>query len=293
LAPAEFAAIFSMRTLDRSSRTTHLGLAHGPGILEFMESSPGLVDYVEMPFEQLRHSPELAQIQQLVPLVLHCASMSVAGFVPPSEATIEAICLEAERTKTPWIGEHLAFVSADGINEEPDRDTAPTNLTYTLCPQLSEETVGRVAANLASLQPRFSVPLILENSPQYYPIPGSTMNMVDFVCEVASRCKVDLLLDLSHHMITSMNTGVDAFAELDRLPLERVVEVHLSGLNRQSGVVWDDHAMPAPAEMFDLLKRVMERAQPRALTMEYNWSALPQRILLSHCARVRGIVGHQ
>ena len=182
---AEFAAIFSMRTLDRSSRTTHLGLATVPGILEFMESSPGVSfePMLETPFEQLRHSPELAQIQQLVPLVLHCASMSVAGFVPPSEATIEAICLEAERTKTPWIGEHLAFVSADGINEEPDRDTAPTNLTYTLCPQLSEETVGRVAANLASLQPRFSVPLILENSPQYYPISGSTMNMVDFVCE--------------------------------------------------------------------------------------------------------------
>ena len=94
-------------------------------------------------------------------------------------------------------------------------------------------------------------------------------------------------------MITSMNTGVNAFAELDRLPLERVVEVHLSGLNRQSGVVWDDHAVPAPAEMFDLLKRRHGTSSATRLTMEYNWSALPQRILLSHCKRVRGIVGHQ
>lgn len=279
-----------MKTVESSAGTVQLGLAHGPGILEFMESNPGLVDYVEMPFEQLRHAPELGAIQEIVPVILHCASMSVAGFVPPSEATIQAIDLEAERTKTPWIGEHLAFVSADGINEEPDRDTTPTNLTYTLCPQLSEETVARVAENLASLRPRFSVPLILENSPQYFSVPGSTMNMVDFINEVISRCDVDLLLDLSHFMITSANTGVDAAKEIDRMPLERTVEIHVSGLSLQDGVVWDDHASPAPPEMFDLLRRVMERAKPRALTMEYNWSALPEPILLSHIARTREIL---
>jgi uncharacterized protein (UPF0276 family) len=280
----------NMNVLDSSAKVAYLGLAYGPGILEFMESNPGLVDYVEMPFEQLRHSPDLASIQDTIPLILHCASMSVAGFVPPSQATVDAINVEAERTKTPWIGEHLAFVSADGINEEADRDTTPTNLTYTLCPQLSEETIDRVEENLASLRPRFSVPLILENSPQYFAIPGSTMDMVDFVSKVASRCEVDLLLDLSHLMITSMNTGVDAIKELDRLPLERVVEIHVSGLNLQSGIVWDDHAAPAPPEMFDLLERVMERAHPRALTMEYNWSALPEAILLSHIARTREIL---
>lgn len=279
-----------MKVLDTSAKVTHVGLAHGPGILEFMESNPGLVDYVEMPFEQLRHSPNLASIQETIPVILHCASMSVAGFVPPSEATVDAISVEAERTKTPWIGEHLAFVSADGINEEADRDTAPTNLTYTLCPQLSEETIDRVAENLASLRPRFSAPLILENSPQYFAIPGSTMDMVDFVSKVVARCEIDLLLDLSHFMITSMNTGVDAIKEIDRLPLERVIEIHVSGLNLQSGIVWDDHAAPAPPEMFDLLERVMERAHPRALTMEYNWSALPQAILLSHIARTQEIL---
>src|SRR5438552_2156025 len=143
-----------MKVLDNSAKTAHIGLAYGPGILEFIDSNPDLVDYVEMPFEQLRHSPDLASIQETVPVILHCASMSIAGFVPPSEATVDAINVEAERTKTPWIGEHLAFVSADGISEEADRDTAPTNLTYTLCPQLSEETIDRVAENLAALRPR-------------------------------------------------------------------------------------------------------------------------------------------
>ncbi len=281
---------YGMKFLESLADLAHLGLAHGPGILGFIDSNPGVIDYVELPFEQLRHSPDLASIQEAVPVILHCASMSIAGFVPPSDATISAIALDAERTRTPWIGEHLAFVSADGINEEADRDTTPTNLTYTICPQLSEETVDRVAKNLALLRSRFSVPLILENSPQYFAIPGSTMNMVDFVREVASCCDVGLLLDLSHFLITSLNTGVDAAQEIDRLPLERVVEIHVSGISAQSGIVWDDHAAPAPPLVFELLNRALERAHPRALTLEYNWSALPPAILLSHISKTRKIL---
>jgi uncharacterized protein len=279
-----------MEFFDSRVGVTQLGLAYGPGILGFIESNPAVVDYVELPFEQLRHSPELASIQDAVPLILHCASMSVAGFVPPSETTVQAIGREVARTRSPWIGEHLAFVSADGINEAAERDNSPTNLTYTICPQLSEETVERVAENLSSLRACFQVPIILENSPQYFAIPGSTMNMVDFIGEVASRCDVGLLLDLSHFLITALNTGVDALVEIDRMPLERVVEIHLSGLNTQSGVVWDDHAAPAPPEMFTLLERVLARVRPRALTLEYNWSAFPQPLLLSHIARAREVL---
>lgn len=276
-----------VKFLESRPDTTYLGLAHGPDILGFIESHPGLVDYVEVPFEQLRHSPELESIAEQAPVILHCASMSVAGFIPPSETTIQAISQEVSRTRTPWIGEHLAFVSADGITEEAERDAAPTNLTYTVCPQLSEETIDRVAQNLASLRTRFSVPIILENSPQYFAIPGSTMNMVDFVGEVLTRCDAGLLLDLSHFAITSYNTKCDALKEIDRLPLERVVEIHVSGLDTQSGVVWDDHAAPAPPLVFELLDRVLKRARPRALTLEYNWTAFPQGLLLSHIQQTR------
>lgn len=276
-----------MKYLNTSTDTTSIGLAYGPNIPEFIDANPGLVGYVEIPFEQLRHAPHLGSIQETIPVVLHCASMSVAGFVPPTDATLDAINHEAERTRTPWIGEHLAFITADPL----DTASSPTALTYTVCPQLSEETIERVADNLASLQPRFGAPLILENSPQYFAIPGSTMPMVDFIGEVSSRCDVGLLLDLTHFLITMLNTGADAAREIGRLPLERVVEIHISGLNVQSGVVWDDHATPAPALVFELLERVLDRARPRALTLEYNWSpSFPLSILKTHLDRVRKMV---
>jgi uncharacterized protein len=61
-------------------------------------------------------------------------------------------------------------------------------------------------------------------------------------------------------------------------------------MNLQDGIVWDDHAVPAPPEMFDLLAQVTKRARPRALTMEYNWESLPHPVIVSHLERARNIL---
>ena len=269
-----------------------VGLAYGPGVAELLAADPQLADYIEIPFEQLRHAPALLALQHTAPLVLHCASLSVAGFVSPSTTTVAAVAELARVVDTPWIGEHLAFIAADPLPGEQDHPgAAATALTYTVCPQLSEETVERVAANLAALRPQLPVPLILENSPQYFAVPGSTMDMSDFISAVAARCDVGLLLDLSHFLITSMNTDTDPLRELERLPLERVVEVHVSGLKQQSGRAWDDHAVPASPRVFELLKRVLKRARPRAVTFEYNWSPhFPMKVLREHIEKVRTLL---
>jgi len=277
-----------MKYITANSGTVAVGLAFGPVVPEFVTANPDLIDYVEIPFEQLRHAPETGVIQETVPVILHCASMSVAGFVPPDQRTLKAIERAAARTKTPWIGEHLAFITADPIEDD---DAKPTSLTYTACPQMSEETVERVAINLASLQQHFDAPLILENSPQYFEVPGSSLSMADFVTAVVERCGVSLLLDLTHFLISMLNTKKDPLSEIERLPLEKVVEVHISGLNVQSGIAWDDHASPAPPVVFDLLERVVKRVRPKAVTLEYNWSPqFPESILIKHIDRVNEIM---
>lgn len=164
----------------RGATLPRVGLAYGPGTVEFIGTHPGQVDYIEIPFEQLRHAPALAALSHVAPLILHCASLSIGGFVPPRADVVDAVAEQARSTGTPWVGEHLAFIAADALDAEPG---AATTLSYTVCPQLSEQTVERVAENLAALRPRLPVPLILENSPQYFAVPGSTMGMI-----TALRC---------------------------------------------------------------------------------------------------------
>src|SRR6202022_3702938 len=99
--------------------------------------------------------------------------------------TLKAIAQQAMNLDTPWIGEHLAFLSADPLPGAALHE--PTTLTYTVCPQLSEEVLSLVCNHLTELQARFPVPLIVENSPQYFAVPGSTMSIVDFTIEVHRR----------------------------------------------------------------------------------------------------------
>ncbi len=291
-----------MRFFEADSARTQLGLAYGPSALAYLDSHPEHLDYIEVPFEQLRHTPEVAALQERIPMILHCASVSVAGTVPPTRITLEAIAGIAERMRTPWIGEHLAFVSAESLeddrsdmhhNDAGHHDPSdPTQLTYTVCPQLSEASVDRVVANLDAARAHLgATPLLLENSPQYFQIPGSTMPMSEFIAAVIDRCDAGLLLDLSHFLITCINTGADPLRELRKIPLHRVVEIHVSGLSVQSGIAWDDHAAPAPPLVFEMLQHVLREVRPQALTVEYNWSAaFPQPILHQHMQRVRQLL---
>lgn len=264
-----------------------VGLAYGPVVPGFLERHRNLLDYVEVPFEQFRHSPAAERVQDGVPVILHCSSMSIGGFVPPSEDTLEAIDGHAERTRTPWIGEHLAFISAEAV-DGMESDLDPIELTYTVCPQLSQETVERVGINLTRMRERFPMPIILENSPQYFEMPGSTMTMPEFVTEVSRQCDVDLLLDITHFLIATSNMGLDPIKSLEMLPVERVVEVHLSGMSEQSGSFWDDHSAPVPDVAFEMLARVAKRVRPRAVTFEYNWApSIPDALLVLQLSRVR------
>jgi uncharacterized protein len=263
-----------------------IGMAQGPGVSPLVDRYPGLLDYIELPFELLRHDPSALKAKNTAPIILHCASMSIAGFVPPTDATLDAISAQVNLTGTPWIGEHLAFISAHPVRGGVLHD--PTTLTYTVCPQLSEEVLENACANVARLQERFSAPLILENSPQYFAVPGSTMSIVDFVAEFHRRTEVGMLLDLAHFRISAMNMNFEAEREILRLPLEKVVEIHISGFDVQAETAWDDHAGLADEETFGLLAVVLSRARPRAITFEYNWSpGLDHEVIVQQVDRAR------
>jgi uncharacterized protein (UPF0276 family) len=113
------------------------------------------------------------------------------------------------------------------------------------------------------------------------------MSMVDFMIEVVNECRIGLLLDLSHFLITAINMEFNPVKEIRRLPLDKVVEVHLSGYSVQAGRAWDDHSNPVPELEFQLFKEVIRHVKPQAVTFEYNWGwDFPQDLVLSHLTRV-------
>jgi uncharacterized protein (UPF0276 family) len=275
-----------------------VGIAHADYAYDLVRSNPGLIDYVEIPFEQLLRNPSAIDIRSLVPVVLHCASLSMAGDVPPDDALVDALKRWVSETGTPWLGEHLAYVRADGqLRDSAAHEafidlSAPYNVGYTVNPQYSKPILERVAASAEDWSQRLGVPVLLENGPTYFNMPGSTMSQLEFIQTLCTRAHgVRLLLDLSHLAITCANLYLDPMQVLRQLPLERVIEVHVSGFHVEGGMCWDDHSARAPLQVFDLLMALRSRVQPRAVTIEYNWDAsFPLDVVMEDVRHVRKIM---
>ena len=157
---------------------------------------------------------------------------------------------------------------------------------------MSERTLDRLCDNIARIGEEFRVPLLLENPPQYLDMPGSTMTLPTFVRRMCERTDVSLLIDVTHLYIAASNAGWDPYEALDQWPMERVVEVHISGACYASGLWWDNHATAAPEDVMALFAEVMRRTRPRAVTLEYNWVPhIPGSFLLEQIARVREVIG--
>jgi hypothetical protein len=281
-------------TWNEQSRPA-IGIAYSGYTPRFLREHPDAIDYVEVPYELLAHDPSVIAVAEQKPVVLHCASLSVAGSVPPSRETLDSIRHWVERTSTPWLGEHLSFITA---NAPPPGELAdeyapgePYNLGYTIHPPMNGEAVETVLRSIDLAHKELGAPLLLENPPLYFRPPGSRMTQTELITRIVERSSVGLLLDLTHFLITCRNSGVDPAGEIRKFPLSRVVEVHVSGVDEQEGAHWDNHSTKAPDEVFELLAYVLDQVTPKAITMEYNWSLrFPIEFLLEEIERVHAVM---
>jgi uncharacterized protein (UPF0276 family) len=278
--------------------TPAVGAAYCAYIPAFVEAHPTALDFVEVPFELLCHDPSVLALRNRIPLVLHCASLSIASQSLCPQSIVQKVQEWTQCTETPWIGEHLAFITSDreeaGDIADDYAPGEPYNIGYTVSPSMDSGTAGRICRHLQYYSNLFSVPILIENSPLYFSYPTSTMSQAEFMSRILDECPCGLLLDLAHLAISAQTVGFRADDEVERYPLERTTEIHISGIDQQPDGAWDNHAIRAPEEIYSLLDRALKRARPKAITMEYNWSArFPEQVLDEDVARIRAIIASQ
>jgi uncharacterized protein (UPF0276 family) len=260
----------------KHAETVKTGLAYNAYIDSLHEEQLKDFDYIEVPFELLHYDEKVFERINKKPLILHCASLSLAGYAEPSDKIKSALGRWIKETKTPWLGEHLSFILAEKLDDNLYEEYAPGepyNIGYTVGPVMNTESVDHVIHNIYRYEKQFGVPLIVENSPLYFKAPGSTLSQVEYIQAICQNSPAELLLDLTHFYISSQNFSFDPLKVLEKLPLSRVREIHVSGVSSAGGLSWDNHASKAPEIIFRLLEMVLKNSQPSAITLEYNWAS--------------------
>lgn len=163
-----------------------------------------------------------------------------------------------------WYTDHLGATEVDGRSL-----VLPLPLPHV------EAAAVRVRASLSALQT--VVPDVGFENSVFYAQTGGAFDEPAFIARCLSAPRTHLLLDLHNVWMTAVNAGFDPDRWIESLPLERVIEVHVSGGN-VSDPAWlpsgrvlrlDSHDTAVPEDVWKLAERWIPRCPNlRALTLE-------------------------
>lgn len=113
-----------------------------------------------------------------------------------------------------------------------------------------------------------SLPVILENIAVLHPKKYLMETNPMVINRILEETGCDLLLDLSHARIAAQVLGMAVEDYVNLLPLEKVVQVHVSGVRERDGRLYDAH-QSLQEEDYALLEWALTKVRPAWLTLEY------------------------
>ena len=281
-----------MITVGRKTEITNL-LAHLPRLgvgLAYRESfrdellhHQSEVDFVEIIGDHYIDAPpermdELALLSEHFTILPHFTNLSLGTAEGIDPVYLEKIANLIRRLNPPWWSEHIGFTRAGGIHLG---QSAPLPFT--------QEAVEVMTKNIITARRAIATPLMLENVCSPLAWPGGEMDEPTFISEVLRSGGTGLLLDVSSLLNHAVNLGGTPATFLEKLPLDRVVQVHFSGGQDACGQLVESRAHPIPEALWQLLDDAVARAPVRCICLERDDVLPPLSEMLGEVERARAI----
>ncbi|HVO23998.1 MAG TPA: DUF692 family protein [Candidatus Margulisiibacteriota bacterium] len=233
-----------------------------PGLLDFVEVTPealcrerreGTTRSMVLVPEQVERARETCGT---LPIVVHGVELSIGSAHSWNSAYLDM--LDSFQMTWPflWHSEHLGFQTIPGDGGTSLDIGVPLPLPAT------EEVVLLVANRSAALRRRYGVPFLLENPAHYLaklPYDPAIGDEFELMKRITASGGCLQLLDLHNLYCNSVNHGFDAFEAIDRMNLDRVVEIHVAGGAWREGFWMDAHDGRVPKRVWELLEYTLPR----------------------------------
>ena len=210
-------------------------------------------------------------------VLTHGLSLSVGGFDAWDEDYLQGLRDFLRRTGTPWHSEHLCFTSVDG-----------SSLHELLPLPFTREAIAHTVNRVKNLQARLPVPLILENITYYAELGQAEMDEATFITEVLEGANAGWLLDINNVYVNALNFGFDPKAWLRRMPLERVVQMHIAGHRKFGDLTIDTHGAEVIDPVIELMQWTLTRiGRPIPVLLERDNHIPDLEVLLEERSRIQ------
>ncbi|MBK8169961.1 MAG: DUF692 domain-containing protein [Sandaracinaceae bacterium] len=255
-----------------SSNVKGIGLGLRQPIADaLLERLPKEISWVEVHPENYverggRFPHVLGRAREHWPVVTHGLTLGLGSVSPFEREYVQTLKKFLHEVETPWHSEHLCVT---GVDDVMFHDLIPIPLT---------RAAARIAIQrLRELRDAVEKPIALENI-TFYAEPGkSGMDEASFVLDVLDGADALLLLDVNNIYVNAKNFGFDPRAYLDRIPKERVAQIHIAGhLIQPDGLRIDTHGEAICEDVFSLLEYTLARLGevPVLLERDGNYPSL-------------------
>jgi uncharacterized protein len=209
-------------------------------------------------------------------VITHGLMMSLGGTDPFDSDYFSTLKAFLDRHDPPWHSDHLCWSGLGGV------------LLHDLLPvPFTSRVAKRIAARVREARDRLERPMAVENISWYMRLGKSSLDETEFLTEILEEADCGLLLDVNNLFVNASNHGFDARAWLERIPLERVCQLHIAGHERMPELqddpdgptlIIDTHGADVRSEVQALLHWVIERTGPKPVLLERdsNIPPLPQ-----------------
>jgi len=213
-----------------------------------------------------------------LPFIFHASNLIVE--VGENSGAEDSIKEYLACTESPWVSVHLSVWEAGVLDRFMRAEQLPL-------PD-PDKALAQLLRRLDCLVGLVRVPVLIENI-EPLPLEGYDFwSQPEYICRVLEQSGCGLLLDLGHLRVSADRLGIPVETYLDRLPLERIVEIHVSGPRRRGGQLLDLHE-PMQAVDYHLLETLLSRQTPRAVTLEYTQDREKLSKQLGHLRRLPGL----
>ncbi|MDZ4835022.1 MAG: DUF692 domain-containing protein [Candidatus Melainabacteria bacterium] len=251
---------------NRFNGFSNLGIGIGLRVAHYahiFESKP-TIDWFEIISENFmvgggKPLETLDAVLEHYPVVQHGVSLYFGSLDPFEKKQLDRLKQLTERTKTPFISDHLCWGSFDGSYSH---DLLP--LPYT------REAVRNTADRIRYVQDYVGLPVAVENVSSYLEFQDSEMTEWQFLSEVSERADCGILLDVNNIFVSAKNHNFDAYDYVKNIPLERVAQIHVAGHSDQHGYLLDTHDNFVKPEVWKIYEHVIGKIGPTNTLLEWD-----------------------
>jgi len=227
----------------------------------------------------------LERIRRDYPLVMHGVAMNIGSVDALDFDYLRSVKMLADNIETQWISDHLCWT---GVNGARLHDLLP--LPYT------DEAVKHVSARILQVQDFLGRRLVVENVSTYLcaSTPGTSADMseAEFLCAIAETADCDLLVDINNIYVSARNNGFDALTYLQKLPAQRIRQLHLAGHSDFGDQCIDTHDHPVCSDVWNLYTRALQAWGPVPTMIERDDNIPALHELLDELAVARRLSGN-